>query len=1038
MRRVALFSLMACLCVSSCAAARAGQSADVKRVAEWTAVLVAQSERADGGEENAFLRFSSLDPDLQFAALEKALPKMGSAGVLYEIYERILQYNDAAMPFEPGQVKRLADNLNPRLLDLLNLGMTSKALPIQEGTLRQLDREFGLKLTLKEYPEWYARNGKRPVSDVLRDSVADLVAQLKNEKEGMRTYLLDRLRAMPFTSASWLLNEPEAKGLVAMRMTARRRQAAMDAGLLDVLATILHSGAAISDPKDPATPPAGPVARRKTLAFLSAFQPEAAYLARIAPDVHREFSERIGKRDALQNVSPALLLACPGEDTLPLLNRWIETEYTRPTFSETLTALTQTHDFRVLPAVFAALRQSKTGGERDYETDANITNALMEWRELGQTYGAASDKWLAWWENRPAIIPAAVFAQPLPHFPSALETMRKRFADNPQRDSRAEQTFRRLGADAKVDFLRDHFKEVRSDAARIMLIYYALRSVSAADQDTPETLGINRRTLELFDLGMADAAPQNQTLTLNYVASLTGNSLKDAAEYAAWRPAQTGKSNAALLREGGAAVAKRLAEAHPGSINAPLGLALNLARYRPQFLESGSAAERAQAEKILLLRRKILNDAGVTLQIVGLLTASNNAGIQAASIAYLNLVRPDAADLTLAEPTVRKIVEAELAKKRGMNPELLAGVTLYDSPWTTEALTNCLQKRYDDNTAYTLLPIVAQKAAPRMIPTLISLLDTTEIGEWQYDQINRALSVIAKLPENESRDIHGWVQWWEKRKADYPADVRALPYPRIGKAAAHARTFSLPQEARAVRFRDRPKYGYWRIASGYLVMLPPAPQAAAYIPGGASADLPEEQRPGLLVVLTNSAADFDQQKKYWMNFDRAAMKGRYVVALLMPPDAKEAKTLWSLHAAGNADAAPTAQALAADALNDTLAAIPVSKTRRYVLGIGQGGMAALACLLSPALGLRGAVLDTAPFHSADLPPLTGAKGKRIALLRDQSNRAVPEFIQTVMNQTLTKAGAALRAANYDGKAAPVNAAPFDSLESAIVWLEIGR
>ena len=288
------------------------------------------------------------------------------------------------------------------------------------------------------------------------------------------------------------------------------------------------------------------------------------------------------------------------------------------------------------------------------------------------------------------------------------------------------------------------------------------------------------------------------------------------------------------------------------------------------------------------------------------------------------------------------------------------------------------------------------------------------------------------------RDIHAWVQWWEAHKADYPADVRALPYPRIGKIAAPSRIYSLLEETRLVRFKTPPQSAYYRIASGYLVTLPPAPQTAAYIPGGATAALTEEQKPGLLIILTNTAAQFDRQKQYWMQFDRLALKGRYVIALIVPPNAKSEKSLWTLRATTGAKSLPTAQELVAATIQDLLATIPLSQTRRYCVGVGEGGMAALACALAPSLGIRGVVADTAPFRSADLPPLANAKGKRIALLQDKSGHTLPEFVRTVARQTLAKAGAVLRVGDYDGKLAPVNAAPFDALGAAVAWLETGR
>ena len=1036
MRRLAYFSALMGLFLLPGAPVSAGPDVDAKMAAKWTDALLSDAGlQANNGEqesgEEAASRFAALDPDLQFAVLQKVLPKLPEEGAAEYLFNCIAAYADGSAESEPGQVKRLADNLNWRLLDILNLGITDKRAPVQQSALNILNREFGLQLALKDYPDWYAKNGKRPVGAVMRDSVTDLAAQLKTEKEGMRTYLLDRLRNMSFISASPMLKEPEAKGLVAIRMAALRRQAAIDAGLLDFLAVILHGGAIVSpDPNDKTTPGISPIVRRKALALLSAFKPDKTYLARVAPDLQREFEARSARPGDLQGISLSLLLECPGDWPMTTLNHWIEADYLRPDFEETFAPLLETRDFRALPALFALMREPESSAAY------TIVTGLTQWRELDGPKEETKQAWLDWWKEKPKIVPAAVFDLPLPHFPPPVEVLLRRLTDNAQPDDRAQQLFETFDADLKVNFLRDHWKEIRNESARLNLLNSAMRSATAADRDNPEALGLNGRLLELFDLGVSDAVPNNRAVALNDVAMLTGNHLKNAADYAAWRPAQTGKSNAALLRDGCAALAKWLAEAKPNELAPPLNIALILSRASLAVDSSDPGAGARRAAKTTQIRRAALNESGVTTQIIGLLVAASNPKLQAKSIAYLQAVKPASASLALAEPTVRKIVETELARKNGLNAELLAGVTLYDSPWTTDLLMERLQKRFDENSAYTLLPLMMQKGSPRLIPTLIALLDVSDPIDGMYQQTQQVLHTLTKLPETEPRDVHAWVTWWERHKADYP-DARALPYPRIGRGALRLQTYALPQEIREVRFKNQPQNGYWRITSGYLVTLPPAPQTAVYIPGAAVAEMTEAQKPGLLVVLTNSAADFNKQKRYWLDFSRFSLKGRYVIALIAPPEIKNAKTLWPLHT-GSANAGQTAQALTAAAIQDLLATVPLSKTRRYCIGIGEGGLAALACALSPSLGLGGIVTDTAPFRSADLPPLTNAKGRHIAFLRDQSSRAIPQFIQNIAQQTLAKAGAVLHTANYDGKSAPLDAAPFDTLESAVAWLESGR
>ena len=1030
MPRFFLISLLVCLFGLARSGANAQTPADPKIVAEWTEQIVTEAAQEGGGGTQALERCAALDPDLQFAILQNVLPKIENTNAIAVLLNAIGSYEDATAPYEPGQVKRLADRINPHFLEILHLGMADKREEVQGTALVILNRDFGLKLTLKTYPDWYAKNGKRPVSAVLRDGMTDLVTRLKTEKEGMRTYLLDRLRDLPFTSRTWLLREPEGKGLVAMRLTALRRQAAIDAGLLDAIAAILRGGAMEHpDPNDKTTPGISPITRRKSLAFLSEFKPDADYLAKVAPDIQREFAARIGRPNALQGISPGLLLACPGDWTLPLLNRWIEADYANSEFIGALLAPVSSHDFHILPPLFALMKNP------ELEEAGQILQALMTWTELQGPLDVTPQAWLAWWEAKPPTVPAEVFRQPLPRFPSLLESLTKRLTTNKFFDRRTVRQFGMFDPDTQFTFLRDRWMQIPSEQTRFSLLDAVVRNPKPTDSDNPENFGLNPKALELFDLGVHDASKRGASAVLNMVGATLGWTFRSVDEYAAWRPAQTGKTNAAIFRDGCKNLARKLDGTDAVAARGAAYAALLLCRNRTTPRDRSTPERRAQSEKIAQWRKQMLLDSGVTLQMVALLPRTQDAAVRRQIIAYLRITRPDSATLKPAEDAIRKMVETELARSDGFSPEVLIGLSLYDSPWTTDTLLACLQKRYTDGTANYLIPLLQTRQDPRLIPSLISLLDIADQAEWQYAQLNAILRRIAKLPDAEPKDAHWWVVWWEQHKTTHPAAVRALPYPRIGLGVAPPRTFSIMQQARLTPLTEKPAGGYWRIDSGYLVTLPPPAATAAYVPGRGIGELAETQKPGLLVVLAKDWEDAEKQRDFWMNFDRSAFKGRYVIALVVPPLPRSRKPLWPLHAESGEHPRATTQALVSATVRDMEAAFPLSKMRRYCIGIGEGGMAALACVLAPGSGFRGAITDNAPFRSADLPPLSNAKGRRIALLHDKSSHSLPEFVRVAAQQTLTKAGAILRASDYDSKAIPRPAAPFETLESAIVWLE---
>ena len=163
--RVRFILFVVALCALPRFQAGAQAPPDAKKVAEWTEALTQNSAGANGGALTP-PRFAALDPDLQFAILRNALPKIRAESVFASLFSLVAQYADASGEYEPGQVKRLADNSNPRLLDILNLGISDKRPEMRQFPLDILNRDFGLKLTFQGLPglvreKWQATCGRR-------------------------------------------------------------------------------------------------------------------------------------------------------------------------------------------------------------------------------------------------------------------------------------------------------------------------------------------------------------------------------------------------------------------------------------------------------------------------------------------------------------------------------------------------------------------------------------------------------------------------------------------------------------------------------------------------------------------------------------------------------------------------------------------------------------------------------------------------------------------------------------------------------------
>ncbi len=234
------------------------------------------------------------------------------------------------------------------------------------------------------------------------------------------------------------------------------------------------------------------------------------------------------------------------------------------------------------------------------------------------------------------------------------------------------------------------------------------------------------------------------------------------------------------------------------------------------------------------------------------------------------------------------------------------------------------------------------------------------------------------------------------------------------------------------------------------------------------AAVPTTSSAGLLVVLPAGDADPEKTTQFWTEAMRNVLKGRYYVAIAVPPRHEGAKTVvWltettvketNKNAAKDTnkdtkevkeakdvkdvkdvkEAAPfSTESFAADIARDASANYNIDPNRIFLHGAAESGLAVYACSLSDASPFKGFYIHDAPFRSAQLPPLTHAKGRRYFLQQSLDDKADPYWMAEAARKLLSDKGASVKLTSYQGSGAynfPGDTR-WDKMTEALTWLE---
>lgn len=960
-------------------------------------------------------QFSELEPEAKYKVIREMwnrdLPDSAKSSMLMTLSE----WQNGVSQLET----------NPHLLDEIHLGMMDEGQQTQQQAAMLL-----FSLTLQSFPDtddylaWRKRSAVKPLADLVREGAAAFVTRFKKADEARKIELLQQAQQIQFADgvSSEIVGGKPVETVQAKGLTDIRRKAVIAAGLPDAAAALGQSDK--------------PAAVTAAANFLSSFHPGGSYLAGIENGVRRVSEKILANQEDDSPMASELLLQYHGAWVGEVISQFVQKMYLRPNGVNFLRMMMYSRDARVTPLLISLI-DSVAAGDRQ-----QIMRQLSEITKVPFEGSHDSAWWREWWKTNRDKQPAEAQAMALLDLKKGPEIVTARLIATKDTDWEALQLYDTLDMETQYAILRDNWKKISNESARVNLLERACNDNAAGQgSNTPVAPQDRPHLLDIIALGVGDSAEQVRNDALGFASNLAARKIKDAADFAAWRKANGDKTLMEIVRANTLNLIERMKRADAKTLPELLDEAGNMQWYSFQSGDGGvdSPESKVTAVGLAAVRRKAAIDAGLPDKIAEWLKATDSPEAAKSALNLMVQFLPGRAFMQAAEPDVKRIVLAKKPQNEEYDFFLSRILSYYNSKWATDILLATAKAQYAANEDAAINLLVSSRDA-RVVPSLISALANMEEQSWRRQQVNQALARLTHTGGGANQSAEWWRGWWKKNRENLPAAAQAEPFPNF-QSAKVAQEFSVRRTRKQITIGGDPKRSYWFVTSGLLLKRKPAAKTAANpVPAAPPADfsdIPAAARPGLLVVLSDGDAD-GADTRYWQNLVGKNFGGKYLAAVVVAPQWSAKQTpLWLTKTErGNAKtAAFTTETFAAQIVKDVEAKYPVNPNRVFLVGAGAGGSAVYACSLQPATPFAGFALIGSPFHPANLPPFTCAKGRRYYLLRSPDDKQTPLFLAQAARDTLQKAGAKVTLMPYAIEPDAAQKAPRDVVAAGVKWLE---
>ena len=987
-------------------------------------VVIARIENSTaqyGLDGTAYQQFQQLKTEERFRVLQAVWGQELNYGAKYQLLQMFAQSDG-----EPDAKGVKKDN--PRLLDAFSLGMMDA-----DGDMQQATAQMIFSLTMQQFPDvasflrWRKQSAGKPLADLKQEGAKAFMARLAAGSEAEKSDLFTMLiRGAQFHTG---VNTATKDGKTIRTINATgdigiRRKILLDGGIVAQAAVLLQSN--------------NESASSAAANFIEQFEPEDADLPKLEMGMKRVYTRWLG--DSQNELSPSypFMLNYKSPWVGALLTQAIQNlsnTYGWRRQMGPMQALMQTDDKRAIPLLISVL---------DAQAKPQQAGTLQRLAKLtGTKYDAKQDGafWRKWWEDNSAKMPeearAIKIATPKPAKDLLIEKLAK---SKDGFDYELYSRFQAADAATQCDALAAVWKTFQNEDMKQDCLSIVQNTLTY-NRGTMKREEADRRMLELLGLAIGDKSENIRKSAASGLFNIALRDIPDAVAFAAWRKEIGAKSLDTVVAEGTKALLTRLAAAD--------------AKTKPKLLESMQQVEwggnryyyfqEASDTPVTVpglagVRRKTALALKLPDTLARLCKSDETPDVNQKALSLLHSFLPGRAFFAKIEPDASRILPLLARKKAGNDYLTLSMISAYKGKWATDLLLETAKKRYMEN-EYAIFEALCQSRSPRVIPTLIAIMEDQD-GESYLRYVGaRALSRLTHTALNMNRSGAWWRAWWNRNKAQMPLEARNEPIPDLQMGNRYAKTFSIKRGRQLETVGHDAHRAYWRLSSGLLISEKTKKKGAKAAPKTADnkpPEIPMAERPGLLVVLADSDTEIGLQASFWQDVAGRGFGGKYLVALVSPPkwSAKQ-KTLWLTrkNRAEVPEAAFTTETLAADVARDMKAKYPINPAHVFLLGSGAGGPAAYACSLEPQTPFHGFLLMEAAFKSAQLPPLTTAKNRHYYLLHCREDKRTPYFAATLAQNTLRTQGATVKLSGATPNPDAAQQATWQETADGVKWLE---